>query len=115
MNKEKLEKIIHEKELELRLLKSQLIEENKEFIIWYKYAEKVHHKYLLGIDTPVRNLIDKHMNFLYDERKRIVDVDFILMALEELLYSELINEREVEEVKKYMMNTNFGSMCIDWI
>lgn len=115
MNKQKLENIINEKEIELKLLKSQLVAESKEFIIWYKYAEKIHHKYLLGIDTPIRSLIDKHMSFLYQERKRIIDVDYILMALEELLYGEEIDEIEVEKVKNYMMNTNFGSMCIDWI
>lgn len=109
------EKVIKEKEAELKILKSQLVQESKNFIMWYKYSEKVHHKYLLGIDTPVRNLIDKHLPFLYSERKRIIDVDFILTALEELLFNQDIDEVEVERVKFYMMKTNFGSMCIDWI
>lgn len=94
--------------------KIKLVSEANDFNIWYKYGIKHHYSYLLGINNPIRQFISKYCYWIYEERYRVIDVDWILYTMQDLLDVGEITEYEVEIIKDAIMEANFGSMKIDW-
>ena len=84
--------------------KVKLVGETDDFEIWRKYGIKNDYRFLLGVDKP----------WIYEERYRTIDVEWMLYSLQDLLDIGEITEYEVEEIKSAMMKSNFGSMSIDW-
>ena len=94
--------------------KVKLVGETDDFEIWRKYGIKNDYRFLLGVDNPIRQFLDKHKPWIYEERYRTIDVEWMLYSLQDLLDIGEITEYEVEEIKSAMMKSNFGSMSIDW-
>ena len=94
--------------------KVKLVSEANDFEIWRKYGIKHTYRFLLGVDNPIRQFLDKYKPWIYEERYRTIDVEWILYSLQDLLDIGEITEYEVEEIKNAMMKSNFGSMNIDW-
>lgn len=111
---DRLIKFIEEGQKRIDGAKVKLVSETNDFEIWKKYSIKHDYKFLLGIDNPIRLLLDNHINWIYEERYTVIDVDWILYSLQDLLDEGKITEYEVEEIKNTMMKINFGSMKIDW-
>lgn len=98
----------------LQEAKDQIDFKDVDFEIWERFADKEDYKFLLGIHTPVGIFINKYCSWIVKERYRILDLNFFLTSIEELLKDNEMSLDEANELKKYLQRINFGSMLINW-
>ncbi|GAA0071719.1 hypothetical protein UT300003_32440 [Clostridium sardiniense] len=101
-------------ENKLQRIKSGIDFSKTSFELWEKFADKHRYRYLLGINTPVGIFIEKYCSWIKKERYRILELEMILDAIDELLKRSEMSVDEAEELKRYLQKINFGSMIIDW-
>lgn len=101
-------------ESKLQRIKSGIDFSKTSFDIWLRFADKHRYKYLLGINTPIGRFIDTYCSWITKERYRILELEMILDAIEELVKRGEMTLVEAEELKVYLQKINFGSMIINW-
>lgn len=101
-------------ERNLKDVKSQIVSRTNDFDTWRKYsADKVRYEYLLGINTKIRETLDKG-GAVKDYRYLEVDIDFLLNLADVLIETGIYNTKDKEELQQEIMKLNFGSMIINW-
>lgn len=95
--------------------KTKLVSLSTDFDIWAKYSiDKTQYPYVLGMTSPLMILLEDYCEELFERRYTVIDLEWVLEILNNLLREGFITEVEVEDMKKYLQKINFGSMTIDW-
>lgn len=105
---------IEQGEKRINSARVKLMELTDDFDIWLKYATKKNYPFLLSRDNPIMKLVDEHIEYLYEYRHRVITVDYILEAMQELEDVGKISQEEILIIKKKMVSINFGSFKVDW-
>lgn len=101
-------------EKNLEVIRKQILSKTTDFEVWNKYSlEKRHYNYLLGINTKIRQTLEK-ADMVRDYRHIEVDVRLMLHVADVLIEKGEYTEKDKEELKQEMVRLNFGSMVIDW-
>lgn len=99
--------------------KKIVINNTNDFNIWYKYSSsetRYNYPSMLGLNTLIGKVFYNHLKWLGEEEYFgiVIDVEFVLETIENLLYLELLTKNEVEQIKKEIVKLNFGSMKNIW-
>lgn len=86
-----------------------------EFEIWLERNKDGNNfTHLLGIDTKIRQFIDSHMKWVYDNKSMIITAEILYDSAKMLFEIGEITEEEFTNLKEEMKKINFASMAIHW-
>lgn len=90
-----------------------------EFDVWYKYSTpqtRNDFKSMLSTNCLIGDLIYNKIGWLRDKKYfgMVIELEFILQAIENLFYEGKISKKEISNIKKEMVRLNFGSMINEW-
>lgn len=110
---------INSVEKRIKEAKRIVCENTIDFNVWYKYsAPEERYKYpsMLGINTLIGKLINDKMTWLKNKEYigMVIDLDYLLEAMENLYLEGSLSRKEINNIKREIINLNFGSVINLW-
>lgn len=121
-SREELERLmehIDSSEEKLKESKRIVCKNTVDFNVWYKYSieeERCNYPSMLGVNTLIGRLIKDKMPWLKEKEYRgmVLSLDYLLQAMENLYDENLLDKKEIENIKREIVKLNFGSMINIW-
>lgn len=91
-----------------------LFANTKNFDLWQELAVKKHYELILDEESKIMGFIRKYHKEILNERNSVLYYEEIIELIDELEIPTMNKELLLIDIKKEMVELNFGSMTIDW-
>lgn len=91
-----------------------LFANTNDFDLWQELAIKKHYDFILDEESKIMKFINKYHKEILAERNSILSYEEIIESIDDLEIPALDKELLLIDIKKEMVELNFGSMTIDW-
>lgn len=91
-----------------------LFANTNDFDLWQELAIKKHYDFILDEESKIMEFINKYHKEILAERNSVLSYEEIIESIDDLEIPTLDKELLLIDIKKEMVELNFGSMTIDW-
>lgn len=91
-----------------------LFANTNDFDLWQELAIKKHYDFILDEESKIMEFINKYHKEILAERNSVLSYEEIIELIDDLEIPTLDKELLLIDIKKEMVELNFGSMTIDW-
>lgn len=91
-----------------------LFANTNDFDLWQELAIKKHYDFILDEESKIMEFINKYHKEILTERNSVLSYEEIIESIDDLEIPTLDKELLLIDIKKEMVELNFGSMTIDW-
>lgn len=91
-----------------------LFANTNDFDLWQELAIKKHYYFILDEESKIMEFINKYHKEILAERNSVLSYEEIIELIDDLEIPTLDKELLLIDIKKEMVELNFGSMTIDW-